>query len=84
MENKGFIESLVAIEDHIKQQEQKLCVNVKEAAKLCGCSEGLMRKMVHAKGFPKVVIGRRILIPYKAFVEWINEGFCKEDNNYWA
>ena len=74
MEDKNYQEligRIEALEEQLAQQEQKLCINVKDAARLCGCSERLMRDMVNIKGFPKIIHGRRVIIPKKAFISWL-------------
>ncbi len=73
-----LVSRIEALEEQLAHQEQKLCINVKDAAKLCGCSERLMRDMVNIKGFPKIIHGRRIIIPKKAFVSWL-ETYAMED-----
>lgn len=60
---------------------EKLCINIKEAAKLCGCCENTMRQMVHMRRFPKIKVGRRIIIPKQAFVDWLNSGFKEVNSN---
>ena len=80
MEDKSYqelVSRVEALEEQMQQQDEKLCINVKDAAKHCGVSERLMRQMVHMKGFPKIIYGRRIIIPKKAFVDWLN-GFATE------
>lgn len=58
---------------------EKLCLTVKEAAKLCGICENSMRKLVRSKDFPKIIVGRRILIVREAFYNWLNNVSVKKD-----
>lgn len=58
-------------------KSNRLTINTKEAAKRLNICENSMRILVNSKGFPKIKCGRRILIPIKAFEEWVN----KTDNN---
>lgn len=51
----------------------KLCINVKEAANLCGISQTSMYELTHRADFPCIHVGKRIVIPYERFVRWINE-----------
>lgn len=52
---------------------QLLTITVKEAAVLLGICENTMRTLVHRKDFPKIIVGRRIIIPREAFMKYINE-----------
>jgi len=56
-----------------KQREEikKATYNIEEIAKLLGVSYKLASKLVHSKGFPKIQIGRRILVPRDLFWEWL-------------
>jgi excisionase family DNA binding protein len=56
---------------------EKLCLTVKEAAKLCGICENSMRILVHSKDFPMIKVGRRILIVKDAFLHWLNTAYQK-------
>lgn len=51
----------------------KLCIDVKEAAKLLGIGTGNMYDLTHRADFPKICVGKRIIIPYERFVQWLNE-----------
>ncbi|MDO4175221.1 MAG: helix-turn-helix domain-containing protein [Eubacteriales bacterium] len=51
----------------------KLCINVKEAADLCGISMASMYEIARREDFPSIRAGKRIIIPYDRFVRWLNE-----------
>lgn len=50
---------------------EKLTLTPAEAGALIGVSPQTMREMTHQKGFPMFTNGRKILIPKKAFEEWV-------------
>lgn len=53
---------------------EKLTLSVTEAAEVIGVSRPAMYNLVHCEGFPKKVVGRRILIPVKALERWLENG----------
>ncbi|WP_241243608.1 MerR family transcriptional regulator [Caldicellulosiruptor changbaiensis] len=54
-----------------KKRLKKLTYNIEEIAKLPGVSYKLASKLVDLKGFQKIQMGRRILIPKDLFWEWM-------------
>lgn len=53
--------------------EQKLTLNVPEAAKRLGISDTSMRQLARTAGFPAFNIGNRILISAKGLEAWVDE-----------
>lgn len=52
--------------------ENKLTVNLQEAAKIAGVSVPVMRNLAHRPGFPAINTGgRRWVIPRSLFIEWL-------------
>lgn len=54
----------------------KLAHNVKEVAKMLGCSYNLVYEAVRQGKLPHLRVGRgrgRIFIPHNALVEWLEE-----------
>lgn len=51
---------------------EKLTLDVKEAAGLLGIGIGQMYQLTHRADFPKLRAGKRILIPRQRFIEWVN------------
>lgn len=51
----------------------KLAFSVKEAAKAIGVSDDVMYELVHREDFPKVILGRRIIIPVSLLVAWLQK-----------
>lgn len=47
--------------------------NVEEAAKVLGISRPKMYDLAHARGFPAIFIGRRIVIPVEKFHQWLDD-----------
>ena len=45
--------------------------NVKEAAKVVGISVPKMYDLCHARNFPAIFLGRRIVIPMDKLHEWL-------------
>ncbi|MBQ2670382.1 MAG: helix-turn-helix domain-containing protein [Clostridia bacterium] len=49
----------------------KLCYDMKSLQEVMPLGKNNLYNLVHSEGFPKITIGRRILIPKKAFEEWL-------------
>ena len=50
-------------------------LNVKEVSNLLGLGINQTRKLVNSDCFPKIKIGRRILIPENEYEEWVKK-YC--------
>ena len=57
--------------------ENKITLNMAEAAKIAGVSVPVMRELAQRPGFPAVRAGRRWLIPHRLFVEWLEKEATK-------
>uniref|UniRef100_A0A7C5V2D0 DNA-binding protein n=1 Tax=Caldicellulosiruptor owensensis TaxID=55205 RepID=A0A7C5V2D0_9FIRM len=53
------------------KEVEKATYTINEIAKLLGVGYRSASKLVHSKGFPKIQIGRRILVPKELFWEWL-------------
>lgn len=58
-------------------RQEKLAVNLAEAAKMAGVSVQTMRQMANRKGFPAFRCGARWIIPIEPFKEWLAAEACK-------
>lgn len=52
---------------------KKLVYSIPEAAKQLGISDSTMRQLARTKGFPTIMIGKRILISIKGLEAWVEE-----------
>ena len=50
---------------------EKLCYDMKALQEVMPIGKNNLYNMVHSEGFPKIIVGRRILVPKKAFEEWL-------------
>ena len=50
-----------------------LMLSVPEVGELLGISRAGAYELVRSKGFPKVKIGNRIVIPKDRFIQWIED-----------
>jgi len=50
-------------------------LNIRELSDYLDLSLSKCYALVHQVGFPAVQIGRRILVPYVALQEWINNNY---------
>ena len=50
-----------------------MALNVSQAAARIGVSRPTMYELMNQSGFPVVRVGRRCLIPIRAFDNWLNE-----------
>lgn len=53
--------------------ESKVAYNVAEAARALGVSRPTMYRLLDRPDFPKVRIGRRVIIPCDLFAAWLEE-----------
>jgi excisionase family DNA binding protein len=51
---------------------EKLTFTVHEVAEALGINEKAAYDLVKTDGFPAIWIGKRIIVPVAAFVEWMN------------
>ena len=50
-----------------------LMLSVPEVGEVLGISRAGAYELVRSKGFPKVKIGNRIVVPKDKFIQWIEE-----------
>ncbi len=55
-------------------ENEKLTLTVTEAAELLGISKPKMYELVRMNIFRSIKVGKKILISYKSFIEWIRNG----------
>ena len=51
----------------------KAVLSVKEAAELMGVSVPTMYEYAKIKGFPKLKCSKQVMVPYRKFIEWLND-----------
>ncbi|MBR1456218.1 MAG: helix-turn-helix domain-containing protein [Oscillospiraceae bacterium] len=54
------------------QTQEKVALNVSEAAELLGLSRTTVYELIHREDFPAFKIGARTVIPRKKLEEWAN------------
>ena len=59
----------------------KYAVEESELSKILGISKNKAYEVVNRYDFPKIRVGRRIIISKKHFLEWMDANFSKERNN---
>lgn len=57
----------------MEANENKLCISVSEMAKHMGISRPKAYELANSKGFPAIRVGKRIVIPYAAFADWLQK-----------
>ena len=57
----------------MKTNEERLFYTVSELAEVIPLGRNGLYKLVNSSGFPKIVVGRKILIPVKGLLQWMNE-----------
>lgn len=53
--------------------EQAVCYDMKSLKKVLPLGANKLYELVHSEGFPKIVVGRRILVPKVALEKWLME-----------
>lgn len=54
------------------------CYDIDSLQELLPLGKNKLYELVHSKGFPKIVVGRKILIPKKAFDEWLEKACIEQ------
>lgn len=54
-------------------QDLPLTLTAPEVGEVLGISRAAAYKLVRSEGFPRMKIGKRILIPRDKFIQWIDE-----------
>lgn len=68
--------------DHYKDIEEiPMIFGPRELSKILGISKNKTYEVVNRYDFPKIRVGRRIIISKKHFLEWMDANFGKERNN---
>ncbi len=60
--------------------EKSLCYDMKSLGDVIPIGTNNLYKLVHSEGFPKIIIGKRIIIPKKALEEWLEKTAFLEVN----
>ncbi len=50
---------------------ENICYNMQDLQQLLPIGKNKLYELVHSKGFPRIKVGKRILIPKKSFDEWL-------------
>ena len=75
-ENERHLEEIKSLLDSYIGDGVPKTISVKEAAKILGFGVNKTYEMIHQAehtGFPHIRDGKRIRIPYQAFIAWMNE-----------
>lgn len=73
---KAKVESLLLnrlIAELEKNGKFKLTLDIVETSMILGINKIKMYELARSDGFPKIVLGNRILIPVIPFMEWIEK-----------
>ena len=54
-----------------------LMLSVHDVAEVLGISKSSAYMLVKEKGFPRLKIGARVVVPREKFIEWINKNISK-------
>lgn len=52
-------------------EDLPLTLTAADIAEITGLSLAKAYELIHSNGFPKVVVGRRLIVPKLAFVKWM-------------
>jgi excisionase family DNA binding protein len=63
---------MVAQAELQKNESAGIFPSVRACAEFCGVSERHLRSQINRNQFPHVRIGRRIILPRHAVIEWLN------------
>ncbi len=57
-----------------------LCYDMKTLQEVIPIGKNNLYNLVHSEGFPKITVGKRIIIPKKALEEWLQTTAFLENN----
>ena len=60
------------VNNYKNYSELPLTLSVPEVAAVLGISRAGAYELVHSASFPKIKIGKRILVPKDKFIEWLD------------
>lgn len=57
---------------------EKMALSVVEVQEALGISRSTVYELVNRSDFPKIRVGRKIIVPCEAFTRWLNEQSGKQ------
>lgn len=64
----------------ISNENDNICYDMQSLLKILPIGRNKLYELVHSKGFPRITVGRRILIPKKSFEEWLAKASAEQLN----
>ena len=58
--------------------KKSICYDMQALYQMLPVGKNKLYEIVHSKGFPKITVGRRILVPKKAFEEWLAKAAAEQ------
>jgi excisionase family DNA binding protein len=58
--------------------ELPITISADEVAMVLGISRANAYSLMHTKGFPTIILGRRMIVPKDKFIEWIEQQVAAE------
>lgn len=59
-------------------EPENICYDMKTLGKLLPIGKNKLYELVHSKGFPKITVGHRIIVPKRAFDEWLEKASSEQ------
>lgn len=60
--------------------DKALCYDMKTLQEVIPIGKNNLYNLVHSEGFPRITVGKRIIIPKKALEEWLDKTAFLETN----
>jgi excisionase family DNA binding protein len=57
-------------ETHTGLPSRSACISIREIAEITGMGQGTIRTLIQTNVIPHIRVGRKILIPRDAFLDW--------------
>lgn len=61
--------------------DNTLCYDMKTLQEAIPLGKNRLYDLVHSEGFPRISVGKRIIIPKKALEEWLDKTAFLQSNN---
>lgn len=61
--------------------DKSLCYDMKTLQEAIPIGKNNLYNLVHSEGFPRITVGKRIIIPKKALEEWLDKTALLQSRN---
>lgn len=71
-------------EIYTSMEQLPIMLNADQLAQVLGISRAGAYQLMHAKGFPTIRIGKRMVVPKQELMDWLNDRLKDNDSEVWT